>query len=186
LNNQVQIFLAILAGWMNRKQQKVIEYLLEENRVLKQQFESTGKKLQLNNHQRRNLAKRGKAIGWADLQKYATLVRPETILGWHRKLVALKYTGKRRVNTDRQKRMEVIRELCVKFAEENQGWGYGRIQGSLANLGYNVSMTTVGNILRAKGIVPSPDRGKQSNRWRISSRSRFGVFVALSVIMCFL
>jgi transposase InsO family protein len=174
LNNQVHIFLAILAGWMNRKQQKVIEYLLEENRVLKQQFESTGKKLRLNNHQRRNLAKRGKAIGWAQLQKYATLVRPETILGWHRKLVALKYTGKRRVNTDRQKRMEVIRELCVKFAEENQGWGYGRIQGSLANLGYNVSMTTVGNILRAKGIVPSPDRGKQSN-WQTFVRSHMDV-----------
>lgn len=56
-------------------------------------------------------------MGWAQLQKYATLVRPETILGWHRKLIALKYTGKRVVKTDRQERMEVIRELCVKFAE---------------------------------------------------------------------
>ncbi|MDQ8196191.1 hypothetical protein QEH59_17285 [Coraliomargarita sp. SDUM461004] len=148
---------------MNRKQQKVIEYLLEENQILKQQFESTGKKLRLDNHQRRNLAKRGKAMGWAQLQKYATLVRPETILGWHRKLIALKYTGKRVVKTDRQERMEVVRELCVKFAEENLGWGYGRIQGALSNLGYKVSMTTVGNILRAKGIIPSPERGKQSN-----------------------
>jgi hypothetical protein len=75
---------------------------LEENRVLKQQFESTGKKMRLNDLQRRNLAKRGKAIGWAELQQYATLVRPETILGWHRKLVALKYTGKRRIRTDRK------------------------------------------------------------------------------------
>lgn len=130
--------------------------------------------MRLNDHPRRNLAKRSKAIGWADLQQYATLVRPETILGWHRKLVALKYTGKRRVRTDRQKRMEVIGELCVKFAEENQGWGYGRIQGALSNLGYKVSMTTVGNILRAKGIVPSPDRGKQSN-WKTFVRSHMDV-----------
>jgi len=174
LNKQVQIFLAVLAGWMNRKQQKVIEYLLEENQILKQQFESTGKKLRLDNHQRRNLARRGKAMGWAQLQKYATLVRPETILGWHRKLIALKYTGKRLVKTDRQERMEVIRELCVKFAEENMGWGYGRIQGALSNLGYKLSMTTVGNILRAKGIIPSPERGRQSN-WKTFVRSHMDV-----------
>jgi hypothetical protein len=97
----------------------VIEYLLEENRVLKQQFDQTGKKLCLDNHQRRQLAKRGKAMGWAHLQKYATLVRPETILAWHRKLVVLKYTAKHRTKTDRQKRMQVIGELCVRFAEEN-------------------------------------------------------------------
>ncbi len=53
LNTQVQLLLAMISGWMNRKQQAVIEYLLEENRTLKQQFESTGKKLRLNNHQRR-------------------------------------------------------------------------------------------------------------------------------------
>ncbi len=173
LNKQVQIYLAVLAGWMNRKQQKVIEYLLEENQILKQQFESTGKKLRLDNHQRRNLAKRGKAMGWAQLQQYATLVRPETILAWHRKLVALKYTAKRMLKTDRQKRMEVIQGLCVQFAEENMSWGYGRIQGALSNLGYKVSMTTVGNILRARGIVPSPERGKQSN-WKTFVRSLYG------------
>lgn len=65
----------MISGWMNRKQQAVIEYLLEENRTLKQQFESTGKKLRLNNHQRRELAKRGKAMDWQDLQEYATIVR---------------------------------------------------------------------------------------------------------------
>ena len=85
---------------MNRKQQDVIEYLLAENQVLKEQLEATGKKLCLNNRQRRELAKRGKALGWQGLKKYATLVTPETILAWHRKLVALKYTAKRRINTD--------------------------------------------------------------------------------------
>lgn len=159
---------------MNRNQQAVIEYLLEENRTLKQQFESTGKKLRLNNHQRRELAKRGKEMDWQDLQEYATIVRPSTILAWHRKLVALKYTAKRKTNTARQERMAVIRELCVKFAEENQGWGYGRIQGALSNVGYDISMTTVGNILRAKGIIPSPERAKRSN-WKTFVRSHLDV-----------
>jgi hypothetical protein len=52
-----------------------IEYLLEENQILKQQFESTAKKLRLNNYHRRNLAKRGKDIGWTQMQKHTTLVR---------------------------------------------------------------------------------------------------------------
>lgn len=60
---------------------------------------------------------------------------PGTLLAWHRKLVALKYTGIRRINTERQKEMEVIKEQCVKFAEENPDWGYDRIQGALANVG---------------------------------------------------
>jgi len=171
---QGQMILTILAGWMNRKQQAVIEYLLEENRVLKQQLEQTGKKLKLNNCQRRNLAKKGKKLGWALLQEYATLVTLSTIMAWHRKLVALKYTAKRRIKTDRQKRMEAIRELAVKFAEENTGWGYTRIQGALANLGYEVSATTVGNILRAQGIIPSPERGKQST-WKQFIRRHLAV-----------
>lgn len=91
--------------------------------------------------------------------------------------MALKYTAKRKVNTARQKRMEVIRELCVKFAEENALWGYGRIQGALANLGYDISMTTVGNILRAKGIFPAPERGKQTN-WKCFLRSHLDVTAA--------
>lgn len=168
------MILAALAGWMNRKQQEVIEYLLEENRVLKQQFNATGKKLMLNNCQRRGLATKGKKLGWATLQEYATLVTPATLLAWHRKLVAAKYTGKRTINTERQQEMAVIRELCVKFAKENPDWGYGRIQGALANLGYEVSDTTVGNILRAKGIVPAPERGKQSN-WKRFVRSHLSV-----------
>jgi len=159
---------------MNRKQQEVIEYLLEENRVLKQQFDATGKKLRLNDMQRRSLAKKGKKLGWTALQEYATLVTPTTILAWHRKLVAAKYTGRRTVNAERQKEMAIIRDLCVKFAEENPDWGYARIQGALANLGHEVSDTTVGNILRAKGIVPAPERGKQSN-WKRFVRSHLDV-----------
>ncbi len=164
----------MIAGWMNRRQQEVIEYLLEENRVLKDQFDKTGKKLRLDDTQRRALAKKGKRLGWNLLKQYANLVTPETLLAWHRKLIALKYTAKRMINTERQKRMEIIRELCVKFSEENPGWGYGRIQGVLKNLGYKISNTTVGNILRAKGVAPSPDRTNRSN-WKRFIRSHMDV-----------
>jgi len=123
----------------------------------------TDKKPRLNNQQRRNLAIKGKKLGWRQLQQYASLVTPQTILAWHRKLVALKYTARRRINTLGQKKMEIISELVVQFTEDNPNWGYGRIQGALANLGYHISDTTVGNILRAKGILPSPERSKESN-----------------------
>ena len=173
MSTQALIFLMAMAGWMNRKQQFVIEYLLEENRVLKGQLDASGKKLRFTNAQRRNLAKKGRKLGWQGLQQYVSLVRPETILAWHRKFVALKYTAQRR-NPFRRKRMKEIKELCIKFASENPEWGYGRIQGALFNIGFEVSTTTVGNILRAAGIVPAPERQSPSN-WQRFIRSHMDV-----------
>ncbi|MBC2593829.1 transposase [Ruficoccus amylovorans] len=95
-------------------------------------------------------------------------------MAWHRRLIAAKYTAKRHAQTERQKEMAIIRELCVKLAEENPDWGYGRIQGTLENLGHTVSDTTVGNILRAAGILPAPERAKQSN-WKTFVRSHMDV-----------
>lgn len=106
---------------------------------------------------------------------------PGTLMAWHRRLVAAKYTGLRRINTERQKEMEVIKALCVKFAEENPNWGYDRIQGALANLGYEVCDTTVGNILRAKGIIPAPERGKRSN-WKQFVRSHMEVMAVVDFL----
>ncbi|MGB0415494.1 MAG: transposase [Coraliomargarita sp.] len=159
-----------MAGWLNRKQLDVINYLHAENEALKEQLEKKGIKLDLSNTQRRKLAKRGKKLGRKGLMQYATIVSPDTILGWHRRLVALKYTAKRRIKTDRQKEMELIKEFCIKFAEENPSWGYGRIQGALSNLGYEVCETTVGNILRAADVSPSEERMKKST-WKQFVRS---------------
>lgn len=101
---------------MNRKQQDVIHYLQAENEILNEQLEKKGVKLKLSNTQRRKLAKKGKQLGRKGLLQYANIVTPDTILYWHRKLVALKYTAKRRIKTDRQEEMEIIKELCIKFA----------------------------------------------------------------------
>lgn len=177
LDTQFTVLLTFLLGWLGRKQQTVIDYLLEENRILKEQLEATGKRPKFTNAQRRTLAVKAKKLGWRDLMRYATLVTPETLLGWHRKLVALKYTAKNRAKTACQKRRETIRSLCLKFATENTGWGYGRIQGALANVGYKLSRTAVGNILREHGITPCPDRSKGST-WRQFIRSHMSVIAA--------
>ena len=84
-----QFLFVILAGWVNREQQQIIDYLRTENQVLK---EAHGKKrIFLNDDQRRRLAVKGKILGGKILEQVGTLFTPETILRWHRKLVAQKW-----------------------------------------------------------------------------------------------
>ena len=154
-----QILVAALAGWMGRQQDAVIEYLREENRVLKQQLGRT--RLRLTDHQRQRLAVRGKAIGRRALAEVASLVTPDTILRWHRQLIAKKWTHKRR-SPGRPRVMEVIADLVVRMARENPRWGYTRIQGALNNIGHRVGRTTVANILKENGIDPAPERGTRT------------------------
>jgi hypothetical protein len=85
-----QFMLLTLAGWINRSQQEAIEYLRAENQVPAGQLK--GKKLRLTDEQRRKLAIRGKALGRKLLGEIATIVTPDTILAWHRKLIAQKWT----------------------------------------------------------------------------------------------
>ncbi|MEM1221825.1 MAG: integrase core domain-containing protein [Verrucomicrobiota bacterium] len=124
----------------------------------------------MSNTQRRKLAKKGKKLGRKGLMQYASIVTPDTILGWHRRLVALKYTAKRKIKTDRQKEMALIKEFCMKFAEENPTWGYSRIQGALENIGYKICEATVANILKAACILPAPEHMKKSS-WKQFVRS---------------
>jgi putative transposase len=111
-----QILVAAFAGWISRHQDAVIEYLREENRVLKQQLGR--RRLLLTDDQRRRLAVRGKAIGRRALTDVASLVTPDTILRWHRQLIAEKWTHKRR-STGRPRVMQVIAELVVRMARDN-------------------------------------------------------------------
>ena len=89
------LLVLILANWFNRQQQAAVDYLLAENKVLK---EIHGKKrILLSDDQRRRLAIKGKLLGRKALQEIATIVTPDTILQWHRQLVAAKwhYTDRR-------------------------------------------------------------------------------------------
>ena len=169
-----QILVAAMAGWITRQQDAVIEYLREENRVLKQQLGR--RRLRLTDAQRRRLAVRGKAIGRRALTEVATLVTPDTILRWHRRLVAQKWTHKRR-SPGRPRVMEIITELVVRMARENRAWGYTRIQGALRNVGHRVGRTTISNIFKENGIDPAPERGKRTT-WSQFLKAHWNVLAA--------
>ena len=135
-----------IAGWANQQQQDSIEYLREENRVLREQLE--GKRIRFTDDQRRRLAEKAKSLGRSVLQNVATLVTPETLLAWHRRLIAKKYDGSAHRGPGRPRVMTAIRTLIVQMAQENRTWGYTRIQGALSNLGHRVGRGTIANILK--------------------------------------
>jgi putative transposase len=109
----------------------------------------------------------------------AVIVTPNTILRWHRQLVARKwdYSAKRR-SPGRPKVAKETEELVLRMAKENPTWGYDRIQGALANLGHAISDTTVGNILKAHGIEPAPER-KKTTTWKTFIKSHWDVLAAV-------
>ena len=125
--------LIAVAGWMNQRQLHVIDYLREENRVLREQL--GGRRLRLNDDQRRRLAAKAKGLGRKILAEVATIVTPETLLAWHRKLIAQKYDGSGKRRPGRPRTAAEIEALVVRMAEENRDWGYRRIQGACPTWG---------------------------------------------------
>jgi transposase InsO family protein len=165
-----------LASHLNREQQRIIEYLQVENEVLR---EKLGKKrILLNDDQRRRLAVKGKALGRKILRGLATIVTPDTILRWHRKLVAKKWDYSHlRKGVGRPRTKQEVADLIVRMAKENPTWGYDHIQGALKNLGITLSDTTVGNILREHGIEPVPERARKTT-WKTFLKSHWEVMGA--------
>lgn len=173
-----QLFILILAGWINRQQHDVIEYLRTENAVLK---EKLGKnRILLSDDQRRKLAVKGKVLGRKQLEQFGALFTPDTILRWHRQLVAQKwdYSDRKDNKPGRPKVRKMIVELTVNFAKENPTWGYDRIQGALANVGYNIRDSTVSNIPKAHGIEPAPSR-KRTGSWETFLKAHWDVLAAI-------
>ena len=117
-----RFLLIALSGWMNQRQLQMIDYLREENRVLREQL--GGRRLRLNDDQRRRLAARAKMLGRKVLAELATIVPPETLLAWHRKLIARKYDGSAQRGPGRPRAAAEIETLVVRMAEENRDWGY--------------------------------------------------------------
>jgi len=127
-----QVLSVIVAGILNDQQQRVIDYLKEENRVLREQLGS--KQIRLTDNQRRRLAVLGKALGRKVLSEICSIVTPDTIMRWHRKLIANKYDGSKARKPGRPRVMREIRKLVIRFALENRLWGYERIEGELGKL----------------------------------------------------
>src|SRR5712691_521234 len=132
------------------------EYLITENRILRNQLKG---RLRLSDGERKARAEIGQKLGKQALKEVATMVKPDTILGWYRKLVAQKFDGSpQRKAPGRPMIDPELEALIIRMAQENRSWGYDRIVGALANLGLTVSDQTVGNVLKRHGIPPAPER----------------------------
>src|SRR5436853_476872 len=159
--NPFSLLVVSLGGWLNQRQHQIIDYLIEENCVLREQID--GRRLRFTDDQRRRLAAKAKKLGRKALAHVATIVTPETLLAWHRKLIAKKYSAFR--TPGRPPTSTEISNLVLRIAEENRSWGYRRIQGALANLGHSVARTTIANILKRHGIEPAPERNRKTT-WK--------------------
>ena len=155
--------LIAVSGWMNHHQRQVIEYLREENRVLREQLGD--RRVRLDDNQRRRLAVKAKALGRKVLAEVASIVTPETLMAWHRKLVTQKYDGAAHRSPGRLRTADEIEALVVRMAEENRDWGYRRIEGALSHLGYELAGSTIAAILERHGIEPAPERS-QKTTWK--------------------
>jgi putative transposase len=167
--------LLLFSGWVNRHQREVIDYLMEENRVLRQQL--GGRRLRLTNDQRRRLAVKGKLLGRKLLGEVAGLVTPDTILRWYRQLVARKYDGSKKRRPGRPRAKVDIVELVVAMATANGGWGYTRIRDALRYLGHEIGRNTVKRILLDHGIEPAPERNRKTS-WKTFIRAHLGEIAA--------
>lgn len=97
------------------------------------------------------------------LHRMRLLVRPETVLHWHRDLVSRRHAAiSRPKSPGRPRTVRSIRTLVLRLARDNSGWGYRRIHGELLTLGVKVAASTVWEILKDAGIDPAPERTADS------------------------
>jgi hypothetical protein len=165
--------LAYISGTVDQELLLRNEYLAAENQILRAQLKGRPK---LSDAERATLGEIGHGLGRKALAELATVARPDTILAWYRKLVARKFDGSKYRGPGRPRLDRAIEELIVRMAEENRSWGYDRIVGALANLGFEVSDQTVGNVLRRTVCRPRrsasarphgrPSFGPTWRRWR--------------------
>src|ERR1022692_37728 len=157
--------LAWATGQIDEALRQKLEFVLEENRVYRTLLDRHSPRWRLHDAERKVLAEKGKPLGKL-LGEVITIVQPESLLKWLRRLVASKWDFSRR-RTAKPGRPFVpaeIEQWVLQFARENPAWGYDRIVGALANLGPRVSDQTVGNILKRQALGPVPER-KRNTTW---------------------
>ena len=164
--------LAYITGTVDQELLLRNEYLATENLILRAQIKG---RLLLSEAEKKTLADIGYRLGRKALEDVANAAKPDTVLGWYRKLVACKFDGSKARRYPGRPRVERgLEQLVVRMATENRDWGYDRIVGALANLGHALSDETVGNILRRHGIPPAPQR-KHTTTWKEFIRSHLAV-----------
>jgi len=171
----LQFIIATLALWLNRQQQAAIDYLKEQNRLLKEKLGD--RRPHFTDAERRRLATRARALGRKLLSQLETLVTPDTLLRWHRELVARKWNHFHKRKPGRPRTRDEVAALILRMASENSSWGYTRLQGALSNLGFKIGRGTIANILAANGIDPAPLRGKRT-AWSTFLKAHWRILVA--------
>jgi transposase InsO family protein len=167
--------LAYITGTVDQELLLRNAYLVTENRMLRNQLT---RRVHLSDGERKTLAEIGHKLGKQALEEVAHIVKPDTILAWHRKRIAQKFDGSiQRTAPGRPMINKEVEALVVRMAQENRSWGYDRIVGALANLGDTISDQTVGNILKRHGIPPAPER-KTTTTWKAFIRTHMDVLVA--------
>jgi transposase InsO family protein len=136
-----------------------------------------GKRLLFTDGQRRRLAAKAKAIGRKGLFEIGTLVTPDTLLRWYRRLIAKKYDGSKSRTVGRPKTALEIEQLIIRMVGDNPSWGYTRIRGALRNLGHEVGRNTIKRILLDNGIDPAPLRSKGMS-WKTFLKAHWGAIAA--------
>ena len=176
-----QLILAMFAGWISRSQQQTIEYLKEENKILKARLDNElgGRRLILTINEKRRLAVLGKALGRKCLKEVCIIFSPDTILKWYSQIVAQKFdSSKNRPKMGRPRKAKEIEELVVKISIETPGFGFKRIAGAMENLGFKIDKITVRNILMRHGIDPSPKRKEGAGSWSQFIKTHMDVLAA--------
>jgi transposase InsO family protein len=173
----LHILTAMIAGRLQRHQQQVIAYLLEENRALKAHLGR--RRPRLTDTERRRLAVLAHPLGRKLLKEIATLATPDTLLRWYTRLIAQKFDGSaQRRLCGRPRVAAEVEQLVIQLATDNPTWGYRRIQGALANLGHHIHKLTVRNILRRHHLEPTPQRRKAGMNWVQFLKLHWEVLVA--------
>ena len=175
----VQFIIAMVASALTDRLTRKMNYMREEQRILMELLhQATGKKrFAFTADHRRRLAIRGKDLTAKERKACCRIVRPETILAWYRQLSARKYDSSRTRSVGRPRKPDEIRNLVLRLANENLGWGYTKIRDALRGLKIEIGRTTVANILVEAGLEPAPERIKKKT-WTTFLKSHWSTLYA--------
>ena len=157
--------------------EKDIEILALRHQITVLERQLNGQQVRLHAIDRALLASLLQGLPREALRRMRLLVRPDTVLRWHRDLVARRHAARSRPKRGgRPRTVHSIRALILRLARENPNWGYRRLHGELLVLGVKVAASTVWEILKEAGIEPSPERA--SSTWADFLRSQADALLA--------
>ena len=167
-----------LAYCIDKELYQAIDYLREQVRVLVEHQEKQDQRIRLTNSQRMRVAAKAKRLSRKMLEHCTELFTPDTIMRWFRELVAQKYDGsENRTSPGRPQITQEIVNLVIRFKDENPRWGYKKIRDQVVYLGYDISKSSVKNILIENGYDPEPDLTVRST-WHEFIKSHWEVLAA--------